>query len=46
MVVITGDFIIGHAWNESVQATLDEMIEELSLLTEKHTTLAVLGNHD
>lgn len=46
LVVITGDFLIGHNWNESVQAILDELVEELSVLTEKQTTLAVLGNHD
>jgi predicted MPP superfamily phosphohydrolase len=46
MVVITGDFVIGHTWNESVKAILDEMVEELSPLTKKHITLAVLGNHD
>jgi predicted MPP superfamily phosphohydrolase len=46
LVVITGDFLIGHHWNESVQTSLVELVEELSALTERHTTLAVLGNHD
>ena len=46
LVVVTGDFVIGHNWNKSLQACLDGMVEEFSLLTEKHTTLAVLGNHD
>jgi len=46
LVVITGDFVIGHVWNDSVRASLDRMVEELLVLTEKHTTLAVLGNHD
>lgn len=46
LVVITGDFVIGHDWSEESQAVLDELAEELSALTEKHLTLAVLGNHD
>lgn len=46
LVVLTGDFVIGHAWNESVRAILEGMVEEMSPLAEKYTTLAVLGNHD
>ncbi len=46
LVVITGDFVIGRAWNESAQALLAEMSEELSVLTDNYLTLAVLGNHD
>lgn len=46
LVVITGDFVIGSGWNASLQAVLDEMVEELSVLTEACVTLAVLGNHD
>jgi predicted MPP superfamily phosphohydrolase len=46
LVVITGDFVIGHGWNDSLQSVLDEMVAELSVLTEGCTTLAVLGNHD
>jgi len=46
LVVITGDFLTGHNWNESLGASLDGMVEQLSQLTEEHTTLAVLGNHD
>jgi len=46
LVVITGDFLIGHGWNPSHQAGLTELVEELSRLTAQHATLAVLGNHD
>ena len=46
LVVVTGDFLIGHEWNETLRAGLAELVEEMSVLTEKHTTLAVLGNHD
>lgn len=46
LVLITGDFLIGDGWTPSLQMSLAEMVEELSLLTEQHTTLAVLGNHD
>jgi len=46
LVVITGDFVIGHDWYGDVQTILDELVEELSVLTERFLTLAVLGNHD
>lgn len=46
LVVVTGDFVIGSGWNDSLQTVLDEMVEELSVLTEGCATLAVLGNHD
>lgn len=46
LVVITGDFLTGHVWNESLRADMSELVEEMSALTEKHPTLAVLGNHD
>lgn len=46
LVVITGDFVTGHSWNVSLQASLEDLVQELSALTEQHTTLAVLGNHD
>ncbi len=46
LVVITGDFLIGHNWSKFLQASLTELVEVMSLLTEEHTTLAVLGNHD
>lgn len=46
LVVMTGDFVTGHSWNDTLQTSLDELVQELSALTETHTTLAVLGNHD
>ena len=46
LVVITGDFLIGHVWNDSIRDSLTELVEEMSVLTEVHPTLAVLGNHD
>jgi predicted MPP superfamily phosphohydrolase len=46
LVVITGDFLIGGGWNDALQASLGELTEEMYPLTEKHPTLAVLGNHD
>jgi predicted MPP superfamily phosphohydrolase len=46
LVVITGDFVFGHDLSESIQSSLDEMTEEFAQLTERHRTLAVLGNHD
>jgi hypothetical protein len=46
LVVITGDFLIGHGWNDSLQTALGELMEEMHALTENYPTLAVLGNHD
>jgi len=46
LVVITGDFLVGHTWNEVVRVRLEEMVEELAILSANQRTLAVLGNHD
>ena len=46
LVVMTGDYLLGHVWNASVRALLEEMVEEFRVLTAKYPTLAVLGNHD
>ena len=46
LVVITGDFVIGHDWYGNVDVALSDLMEELKMLTTQHLTLAVLGNHD
>ena len=46
LVVMTGDYVIGHNWHGDINATLTELRKELSRLTSQYLTLSVLGNHD
>jgi len=46
LVVMTGDYVIGHNWHGDVNATLTVLREEISKLTSRFLTLSVLGNHD
>jgi len=46
LVVMTGDYVIGHNWHGDVNATLSVLREEFSKLTSQFLTLSVLGNHD
>ena len=46
LVVITGDFVIGHNRNPQAMETLGEMAIVLKPLSERFPTFAVLGNHD
>jgi len=46
LVVITGDFFIGPAWDENLMHAADELVVEFSRLTADFKTLGILGNHD
>jgi predicted MPP superfamily phosphohydrolase len=46
VVAITGDFLIGHGWDEYRQSALEELTEGLAPLVDFCPTLAVMGNHD
>jgi predicted MPP superfamily phosphohydrolase len=46
LVVMTGDFVIGHDWHGDVNINLAVLKNELSRLTKRVLTLSVLGNHD
>jgi len=46
LVVMTGDYVIGHNWHGDVNSTLSVLREEFSKLTSQFLTLSVLGNHD
>ena len=46
IILIPGDFMHGHGWGEEKQAYADNLTAELLRLSEKTTTLAVMGNHD
>jgi predicted MPP superfamily phosphohydrolase len=46
IVLLTGDFVVGHPFNKNTQQALQDLIDGLSVLTETIPTFAVLGNHD
>lgn len=46
LAVITGDFVFGRSWSESLNIAADEFVSEIKRLTAEFQTLAVLGNHD
>jgi predicted MPP superfamily phosphohydrolase len=46
LVVMTGDYVLGHGWTVGLDRVVDDLVTELSRLTSRHTVLAVLGNHD
>jgi hypothetical protein len=46
MLLITGDFLIGHDDADVSQPVVQDLISGLSQLTELFPTFAVLGNHD
>lgn len=46
ILLITGDFIIGHGFSESSRQAVNDLIEALSPLAKTVPTFAVLGNHD
>jgi len=46
LLLITGDFIVGHQYNESSRRAIKNLIEAFSPLTRSIPTFAVLGNHD
>lgn len=46
LVVMTGDYVIGHNWVGDMNLAFSVLRNELSRLTSKYLTLSVLGNHD
>src|SRR5215208_3240750 len=46
ILLITGDFLIGHDESDISQQAVQDLIAGLSRLTESIPTFAVLGNHD
>ena len=46
LVVITGDFVFGRSWSESLNIAADEFVSEIKRLAAEIPTLGVLGNHD
>jgi predicted MPP superfamily phosphohydrolase len=46
LLLITGDFLIGHGFSEVAQQSLQDVIDVLLPLAKAISTFAVLGNHD
>jgi len=46
LLLITGDFLIGHGFTVGKQQALDDLCEVLSPLAKSIPSFAVLGNHD
>jgi hypothetical protein len=46
IIAITGDYLLGHGWNESRQQALDDLSAALKPLVDFSPTLTVMGNHD
>ena len=46
LVVITGDFLIGHGFNKSSRQAIVDLIDLLTPLAQSLPVYAVLGNHD
>ncbi len=46
LVVITGDFVIGHSWSAALDFAAEDFISEILMLTAEYEVLAVMGNHD
>ncbi len=46
LIVLTGDYVIGHSWSETLDAAAEDLVAELSLLASEYKVLAVMGNHD
>lgn len=46
VLLITGDFVVGHEFTESTRKSLNDFKEVISPLVEFIPTYAVLGNHD
>jgi uncharacterized protein len=46
ILVITGDFLIGHNFTDRAKQAVDDLIKILTPLAESIPSFAVLGNHD
>lgn len=46
LVVMTGDYVIGHSWTSDLDFAAQDFIEVVKPLTETYKTIGVLGNHD
>ncbi|GAB1469954.1 metallophosphoesterase [Chloroflexota bacterium] len=46
LVVMTGDYVIGHTWDLGIEYAAQDFIDVISPLTKAYEVVGVLGNHD
>jgi predicted MPP superfamily phosphohydrolase len=46
LIVMTGDFVIGHSWTHSLDVAAEELVTEISALAADYKIIGVMGNHD
>ncbi|MFN8411942.1 MAG: metallophosphoesterase [Anaerolineales bacterium] len=46
LIVITGDFVFGHAWSDNLDIIAKDFVQELSQITTEYPVFGVMGNHD
>ena len=46
ILLLTGDFLLGHEFNSGTETNLQELIDVLSPLTRSIPSFGILGNHD
>lgn len=46
LIVLTGDYVLGHSWTTSVDAIAEDIVAELSALTLEYKVIGIMGNHD
>lgn len=46
LVVMTGDYVIGHFWSKELDAAAEDFIETVTPITQAHQVIGVMGNHD
>jgi predicted MPP superfamily phosphohydrolase len=46
VLLITGDFLLGHHFSIDIKQAIDDLIKILSVLAEAIPSFGVLGNHD
>ncbi len=46
LIVITGDFVIGHSWSDELNEAVEDFIEVMTPLASEYKIIGVMGNHD
>lgn len=46
LIIITGDFVIGHSWSDEIEQASIDFIEVMAPLALEYRIISVMGNHD
>jgi len=46
LILMTGDYVLGHSWSAELDQAAIDFASEMSLLTAEYTVIGVMGNHD